>query len=1174
MIMKFHNLFEKDIHREIETVIKAEDDRFISNEITEYVITKDIQKKLKPLFSEYNKGASKNGVWISGFFGSGKSHLLKILSFVLKNMEHDGYKVGDLFAEKIEDDEILKADILKAVKQEADSLIFNIDKQSDTHARNSDDPLVSIFYKVFYDHLGLYGHIRHLAQFEYWLYKSDEFEKFKKEFREFSGDDWEDKRNDYWDPEINEYITQALSKVKGRPAQEYSDIIEVQEKDLNLSIDQFGQLINDHLDRKGPNARMNIFIDEVGQYISDNVKLMLNLQTIAETLAEATNNRVWVFATAQEDIEAVVGDNTAINQDEFARIQGRFSIRVPLTRSNVDEVVSIRLLKKDEKGEELLSQVWREKHASLETMLSFSGEGIQFRTDFSENRFTNIFPFVSYQFDLFQQSIMTLSDHAAFQGKAQSVGERSMLGVFQHVLKSIDEKEKPVKNTLVPFDQLFDGIRTSLRGNIQRQIYLAEDNKEDNQFAIRVLKALLLVKYYNQFKADLHNLSVLLIDDMEVDLDKLRERLQIALNELEQEVYIQRNGNYYEFLTDKEKDIQEEIRQTTVDNARVQEVLGSMIFEEVINSNKITAGPLNVSYSYTKKVDGTSIGRESELGIEILTPLHDKYDEDNFASRASMINQENMLIRLDDRMSLIDDVRMFLKSRLYINQKRGQGGIDVEVEKILRIQESLNEERRRNIVSSLRELVGHSQFYCNGTLLEITPGNDGKAKVVEGFNQLVSKVYSSLSYVSNIPSTEEGVRQAMSADADDLFKDNESGLKDAERQVYQYVKLLNNQNQRLPLTDLKNQFTSKPYGWPEMSLWAVLVRLYKKAMVEPLENGAYLNSEEFLECILNTRHHPTTILQPQAKIEQTDVNRIKEFYNNLFDVGCSYSEPKEIANSFFDKLDQLISKVENLKTLKSSIPFLEKLDDFHDDLRELKRLNRNDLFDQGLKNEDAVLNFKVDHWEPIQSFMHGSQKEIYDKVMQTLNSDATNLKYVSEDLMDKLTALKEDDTPYRGDIVRNAKEAHDQIKTKIKEQLEKYRLDARRRIEVNLNQLQQETLDSEIPENEKEQLFKPFKNLNDQIEKERYIANLKEYSDRADSLLVQQLNLLPEIQAKLNEKESRVASEPKPEYIQLSNMPISNKKRVLKTREEVEEYTEELRQELYKQIDLNRRIHI
>lgn len=134
-----------------------------------------------------------------------------------------------------------------------------------------------------------------------------------------------------------------------------------------------------------------------------------------------------------------------------------------MTSANVDEVIEKRLLKKKEEVEEKLSSVWQSEKANLKTILSFS-DGVQFRWYRDEQEFINKYPFIPYQFDLFQQCMRGLSEHNAFKGKHQSVGERSMLGVFQEVLKAADDKEL---GYLVSFDKTFDGNRKSIRGELQ-----------------------------------------------------------------------------------------------------------------------------------------------------------------------------------------------------------------------------------------------------------------------------------------------------------------------------------------------------------------------------------------------------------------------------------------------------------------------------------------------------------------------------------------------------------------------------------------------------------------------------------------------------------------------------------------------------------------------------------
>ena len=131
--MKLKHFFSNDINRNIETVIKADDQEHILDEVVEYVVTNEVAQKTRDFFSAYNDYQGANGVWISGFFGSGKSHLLKILSYVLENKEYDGYKLGELFAEKIKDDAILKADIINSTRFPSESILFNIDQIGRAH---------------------------------------------------------------------------------------------------------------------------------------------------------------------------------------------------------------------------------------------------------------------------------------------------------------------------------------------------------------------------------------------------------------------------------------------------------------------------------------------------------------------------------------------------------------------------------------------------------------------------------------------------------------------------------------------------------------------------------------------------------------------------------------------------------------------------------------------------------------------------------------------------------------------------------------------------------------------------------------------------------------------------------------------------------------------------------
>lgn len=142
--MKIKELFERPIDRSINGVIKAEqfDAESVWQELEEYVVTKELDVHLRKFFEGYLSAidnardpdvASKVGVWVSGFFGSGKSHFIKILSYLLENREvtkgSETKRAIEFFADKIQDP-MLAADIKRAVGSNVDVILFNIDSKA------------------------------------------------------------------------------------------------------------------------------------------------------------------------------------------------------------------------------------------------------------------------------------------------------------------------------------------------------------------------------------------------------------------------------------------------------------------------------------------------------------------------------------------------------------------------------------------------------------------------------------------------------------------------------------------------------------------------------------------------------------------------------------------------------------------------------------------------------------------------------------------------------------------------------------------------------------------------------------------------------------------------------------------------------------------------------------
>jgi hypothetical protein len=222
--MKIQDLFQRDIHRSINGVVKADqlDESSVWQELDEFVITRELTKHINDLVAvllstieSADDAAGKNGVWISGFFGSGKSHFIKVLSYLLDNQEHvhggERRRAVDFFSDKL-DDAMLFADLKKVVAASTDTILFNIDSKADHRAGR--DALLQVFLKVLNEKQGYSGDHPHIAHMERHLDEKGQLATFHTAFERESGGSWLDQR-DAWEFHRDEVIG-ALKEALGQ----------------------------------------------------------------------------------------------------------------------------------------------------------------------------------------------------------------------------------------------------------------------------------------------------------------------------------------------------------------------------------------------------------------------------------------------------------------------------------------------------------------------------------------------------------------------------------------------------------------------------------------------------------------------------------------------------------------------------------------------------------------------------------------------------------------------------------------------------------------------------------------------------------------------------------------------------------------------------------------------
>ena len=598
-----------------------------------------------------------------------------------------------------------------------------------------------------------------------------------------------------------------------------------QREGYRVSPEDFAKRVKVYIDKQGPHFRLNFFADEVGQFIGQDSRLMLNLQTIAESLATICEGRAWVFVTSQGDLKSVLGELRRGEGDDFTKIQGRFKTRLTLTSADVREVIQRRLLAKVEEEPEVLTSIYDVEKENLQTMYRFGDGSVQYRTWRGSDEFCDFYPFIPYQFDLFQRAIEQLSRHEAFTGRHTAVGERSMLAVFQEVAKTLMGQSV---GGLATFDLMFDGISASLRGDILTSIRQAQKQLDDPT-AVGILKALFLLKWVREFKPTPRNVAILLVGRPNVDIQAHETAVREALNLLEQQSYLQRNGELYEFLTDAEKDIEVEIKNTEIDEPEQTKLLADIFFADILRDPKIRYEANGQDYVYARRLDDQLSGREADFSINVITTDHPNHG-DLYTLGAQNTGKAELLVVLPPDVRVIDDARLYLKTRKYIQHNVG-GGIDDITQEILSRRGQQNSARRTELQERCGELMGKATLFVNGSRLNDIAEGDPRTRLHRAGQQLISFTYPSLRMLRG--TYDEALLSKTLLDPDDLLGSDEQVLSEAENEILTYVlRAQKEKGERLTVEDVVRDFGRRPYGWPSMGILVHTGRLFRMGKIE------------------------------------------------------------------------------------------------------------------------------------------------------------------------------------------------------------------------------------------------------------------------------------------------------------------------------------------------------
>lgn len=1177
--MKLVELFKKPVDRPIDGVIKADDDQSLFLEVEEYVLTHEVEKRLDSFLDAYNHHTTANGVWISGFFGSGKSHLLKMLSLLLENKTIEGHQVLDSFLEKCQKNDILMGDLKKACQIPSESILFNIDQKADVISKKEVDALISVFVRVFDEHCGYYGKQSYVAQFERELDQEGLFDQFKAQFKELSGKIWEDGRKRV--KRLASDIDQAYSQVTQTQT---SGILDKYRSDYKLSIEDFAAQVNAYIDSKEKDFRLNFFVDEVGQYIAENTKLMVNLQTVAESLATKCHGRAWIIVTAQEDMSSVVGDTTTKTANDFTKIMARFANRMKLTSQDVTEVISKRLLTKEEHGLDILSDLYHKQSANFKTLFDFTDGSLTFKNFKDKDDFIHKYPFIPYQFDLFQLAIQGLSTHNAFEGAHSSVGERSMLGVFQDVAKKIKEHDV---GQLASFDLMFEGIRTAVKSTTQSAIQMAEKNL-GNEMAVKILKALYLVKYVKGFKPTTRNITILMLDRFDRQLSELKTEVEQALNLLLQQTYIQRNGDTYEYLTDEEKDIEQEIKSTDVEMADVLTELSNLIYNQVYKKNKVTYSGNHQDYPFARKLDDQNKGREYELSMNVISPFHENVaNEELIKSHALSKPELTILMPADER--LYYDLMMYKRTEKYVRHNQGNAQ-SPSVNRIISEKVSQNRIRHNELLERTKTLLGESKIIVSGEQMDMASG-DAVNRIEKGFESLIAKVYPNLRMLQGVNYQEEQIAHILNESGETLFGNNATEMSEAELEVISTINQNHKVGIRTTLKTLLDKFEKKPYGWSVASVLCILSKLIARAKVEARQDSQVLEDQGLVSALRNQASHPNVILHPQVEFDAKVIKNLQRFIDEYFHTKTSSKEPKLLGKEVSEALKAHVQELREYYAQKSQYGFLSSLEGPIGELEKCVGKPYSYYLSDFLNMEDKLLDIKEDLIDPMVNFMKGGHKAIYDETIRFISENQPNFNEISEmkvqDLQDKINSPG----IYKGQVLQTIKALRSEIEGEIDEKLTEVKSESQAIIREIENKIYGMEEYPQLDSSQQDKIQQKFKSAESDIDTQSIIAvvlrSVRKFEDEFYPQVLNQIETwnmpapepTPEpvssgggaVQPKVSPEP--IVQQPLP-TVAIRDIRVSSAKPTLDNESEVDQYLQLLKSQIMHEIDSGNRVRV
>jgi hypothetical protein len=975
---KVHEIFYREIDREINEVVKVDNDdpAVVKQELTEYILTPQLERH----FSEAVEAVSDTehsqtedvGMWISGFFGSGKSHFMKILGYVLENREFDEQNAADIFKGRSED-EMLNGTV-DGVNSKFDSevLMFQIGAKADASGTES---ITEIIHREFNTSRG-YASMPWVARMEQELESRGIYEEFVDAIEAETGKDWTEARKDamFVRSDMETALVQVSEDFKDEA--EARRAIEDVEENVVITASSLTDQILEHVEQReaetGENCRYFVFIDEISQFIGDDGQRLLELQSLVEEFGQKGKGKLFLGVTSQEQLQELI-PGVLEQEAEESKVIDRFPHRFDLVSDNLDKVVRDRILSKKGAHTETLGELYEDNEGMLSARYKLdSSRNLK---SINRSNFVDCYPFLPYQLDILPAIFASLRGRGS--DDRLTGRERTLIDVTQSVLKDRDLLYNEDLGALVTMDMIFDEISAEIPDSDVSSIQNADPEDADSALARRVLKSLYLIQQLDWIPNSAENIATTLQSEIG-STHEMESAVEEVLTALVDAGYVGRSEEGYRFLRETERELENEIKGVKVRTGDIRRASKRFLDDVIDGATRVNYEGQSFDLSVT--VDGEQLSSSGDIELTAYSPVYQLYEDvDKRRLKTQSHKEEDSIYWIADPENA-DAIRDKLKSIQQIDtvlkQKRGENLSQEEQEAVGQKQEDL--QRLRNEVGdALTKSFQKGTLIYHGTMSELDETSTSLGSLVEReAKEAVPRVYTKLEH--GLATVKDRHISAVFGDLEDsslpgvltdLGVVNDGDLVAEARiasEVEDEIRRREKAGEDRSGGDLIAHFSDPPYGWSRDVVRLAAAVLFRNGSIVPtFKERTYGNYTEdgAQELFTQVSKFQSVSFDERETVDPPTRTDAKQLLDRLFDRKVKSTDQavdegiREEANDWVSTTSTLLPQLErvNFPHVDEVRQFKQRLENLQKQATSAKRIKQFVEFEEELEGLTKVV---------------------------------------------------------------------------------------------------------------------------------------------------------------------------------------------------------------------------